>query len=162
MPTIVSRFAKYELSTNHSDRRGQPVVNRFFVDLAAADLVANNIIDLGILPAGHTITEAVLIADDLDTHATAPTITLDVGLLSGTIGDAVSVRTCGTELFAASTVAQAGTVATSATTKSAYTIQASGDNRSIGAKVVAGAATAAAGRLRLVVTAVPVDSTATF
>lgn len=161
MPTIVSRFAKGELNTNHSDRRGQPVVNRFFVDLKAADLVANNIIDLGILPAGHTITEAVLVADDLDTNG-APTLTLDVGILSGTIGDAVSVRTCGTELFSASTVAQTGAVATTATTKTAYTIQASGDNRSIGAKVVTGAATGAAGRLRLLVTAVPVDSTAVF
>lgn len=161
MPTIVSKFAKYELNTNHSDRRGQPVVNRFFVDLKAADLVANNIIDLGILPAGHTITEAVLIADDLDTNGT-PTITLDVGLLSGTIGDAVSARTCGTELFSASTAAQAGTVATTATTKTAYTIQATGSDRSIGAKVVAGAATGAAGRLRLLVVSVPVDTTNVF
>lgn len=161
MATILSKFATSELNTNASDRRGQPVVNRFYVDLKAADLVAGNLIDLGILPAGHTVTEAVIVADDLDTNGT-PTITLDVGIMSGTTGDAVSVRTVGTELFSASTAAQAGTVATAATTKTAYTIAASQSNRSIGAKIVAGAATAAAGRLRLVVTAVPVDTTNTF
>lgn len=161
MPTIVSKFATRELNTSHSDKRGQAVVNRFFVDLKAADLVANNIIDLGILPAGHAITEAALVSDDLDTNGT-PTLTLDVGILSGTIGDAVSARTCGTELFSASTAAQTGATVTTATTKSAYTVAASNDNRSIGAKVVTGAATGAAGRLRLVVTAIPVDTTVTF
>lgn len=161
MATILSKFATRELNTNGSDRRGQPVANRFFVDLKAADLVANNVIDLGILPAGHSITEAILIADDLDTNGT-PTITLDVGLMSGTTGDAVSARTVGTELFSASNVGQAGTVATAATTKSAYTITAVGYDRSIGAKVVTGAATGAAGRLRLLVTSVPVGSDTTF
>lgn len=161
MPTILSKFATGELNTNHSDRRGQPVVNRFFVDLKAADLVANNIIDLGVLPAGHTVVDAALIADDLDTNGT-PTVTFDVGILSGTTGDAVSARTCGTELFSASTAGQAGTTVTTSTTKTAYTIVASGENRSIGAKVVTGAATGAAGRLRLVVTAVPVGSGVTF
>ncbi len=156
MPTILSPFAKFEQPVNASDRRGQPVVNRFFVDLKAADLVANNIIDIGILPAGHSIVSAVLIADDLDTNGT-PTLTLDVGILSGTIGDAVSARTCGTELFAASNAAQTGATV-SATSKTAFTIVASPENRSIGARVVTGAATGAAGRLRLLVTSAPVSS----
>lgn len=161
MPTILSKFATRELNVNASDRRGQPVVNRFFVDLKAADLVANNVVDLGILPAGHAITEAILIADDLDTNGT-PTITVDVGIMSGTIGDAVNARTVGTELFSASNVAQAGTVSTAVTTKTVYTLAATGVDRSIGAKFVAGAATGAAGRLRLLVTAVPVDTSTTF
>lgn len=156
MPTILSRFATREANTNVANRKGDVSANQFYVDLKAADLVANNIIDLGVLPAGQTIVDAVLIADDLDTNGT-PTITLDVGILSGTVGDAVSVRTCGTELFAASNAAQTGaTVRVSA--KSAFTIPAAGHNRSIGAKVVAGAATGAAGRLRLLVTSTPVDS----
>lgn len=156
MPTIVSTFTAVSRqgNTNASDRKGDQSVNHFYVDLKAADLVANNIIDLGILPPGHTVVDAVLVPDDLDTGAG---ITLDVGILSGTIGDAVSVRTCGTELFSASTAAQTGTPAR-ISAKSAFTIAASQNARSIGAKIVAAPTGATAGRLRLIVTAAPVDS----
>lgn len=156
MPTILSPFATRVSNTINADCAGDVVVNQFYVDLKAADLVANNIIDLGILPAGHTITQATLVPDDLDAGG-SPAITLDVGLLSGTIGDAVSARTCGTELFSASTAAQTGTPA-SATGKSAYTIAASGADRSIGVKIVAAPATASAGRLRLQVSMAAVNS----
>lgn len=160
MATILSDFAKRVRNTVNGDCAGDVVVNRFFVDLAAADLVANNVIDLGVLPAGHTVVDAVLIPDDLDTNGT-PTITLDVGLMSGTPGDGVSVRTVGAELFSASTAAQTGAVANMAL-KTGFTIQSSAADRSIGVKVVAGAATGAAGRLRLIVSMAPVHSTIAF
>lgn len=158
MATILSNFAKGTMGTAVSPGAGTPVVNRFWVDLTAAQLVANDVIDLGILPAGHTITHAVLIPDDLDTGAG---ITLDVGLMTGTVGDGTSVRTVGTELFAATTAAQTG-AATTATAKSAYTISAAATDRSIGVKIVAAPVGGVAGRLRLQVSAVPVNSGSQF
>lgn len=157
MATILSNFVTRKANTVSADCAGDVVANQFYVDLKAADLVAGNLIDLGILPAGHTVINAVLVPEDLDTNA-APTITLDVGIMSGVPGDGVSVRTVGTELFAASTAAQTGTPA-AISQKSAYTIAAADFHRSIGAKIVAGPATAAAtGRLRLLVTSAPVNS----
>jgi hypothetical protein len=160
MATILSDFAKRVRNTINGDCHGDVVVNRFFVDLLVADLVANNVIDLGILPAGHTITDAVLLPDDLDTNGT-PTITLDVGIMSGTPGDGVSARTVGAEMFSASTAAQTGAVA-AMTLKTGFTLTASAADRSIGAKIVTGPATAAAGRLRLLVSMAPVNSTFVF
>lgn len=156
MPTITSIFtaASRQGNTNASATKGNITVNHFYVDLKAADLVANNIIDLGILSPGHTIVDAVLVPDDLDTGTA---ITLDVGLLSGIIGDTVNARTCGTELFAASTAAQTGTPAR-VSAKTAFTIAASMGARSIGARIVAAPTGATAGRLRLIVSQAPVDS----
>lgn len=154
MATILSTFATRVSNTNNSACAGTPAINQFYVDLKAADLIANNVIDLGILPAGHTITSATLIPDDLDTGTT---ITLDVGIMSGVTGDAVNARTVGTELFAATTAAQAGTL-TVANAKSSHTIAATGADRSIGVKIVAAPTGATAGRLRLNVTAVPANS----
>lgn len=158
MPTILSTFATSVSNTNSSARAGDVVANRFYVDLKAADLVANNVIDLGILPAGHTVVDATLIADDMDTGAA---MTIDVGLMSGTIGDNTSVRTVGQELFAGSTVAQGGTAAR-ASAKTAFTITATGADRSIGAKIAVAPAGAVAGRLKLVVMLAPANSGVAF
>lgn len=155
MATILSDFAKRVRITVTGDGAGDLVVNPFFVDLKAADLVANNVIDIGILPAGHTINSAILIPDDLDTGTT---ITLDVGLMSGTIGDALSARTVGQELFVASTAAQTGTPASAVTTKTAHTIAAAAVDRSIGVKIVTAPTGATAGRLRLSVSMYATDS----
>lgn len=155
MATIVSDFSKRYRNTIAGACAGSLVVNPFFVDLKTADLVANNVIDLGILPAGHTIHGAVLAPDDLDTGAT---LTLDVGIMSGVIGDAVNARTVGTELYAASTAAQTGVPVTASTTKSAHTIPAAAFDRSIGVKIVGAPTGATAGRLRLVVSMYATDS----
>lgn len=154
MATILSNFAKGTMGTAVSPGAGTPVINRFYVDLLAADLVLNNVIDLGILPAGHTIAAAHLIPDDMDSGTT---LALDVGIMSGTVGDAVNARTVGTELFSASTAAQTGTP-TTASAKTAYTIAATAADRSIGVKIQAAPTGAVAGRLRLQVTSVPVNS----
>lgn len=154
MATILSPFAKGTRATVNGDCAGDVVVNQFYVDLTAAQVAAGAIIDIGTLPAGHTVVDATLIPDDLDTNG-SPTITLDVGLLSGTPGDD-AVRTCGAELFSASTAAQAGTP-TRMSLKSGFTIASVGYDRSIGVKVNAGPATAAAGRIRLQVRMAPSD-----
>jgi hypothetical protein len=146
MSTLLSRFAKRMLSTITSASAGQVIANDYFFDITAAQINAGEIIDLGVLPAGHTVSDAILIADDLDTGAAA--ITLDVGIMSGTPGDDVSVRTCGAEIFSGSVGGQAGVVGRP-TLASAFKILPTDADRSIGVKIVVDAATAAAGRIRL-------------
>lgn len=160
MATILSDYAKRVRNTINGDCAGDVVINRFFIDLLATDLVLNNVIDLGILPAGHTVVNAFLLADDLDTNG-APTITLDVGIMTGTPGDAVSVRTVGQELFTASTAAQTG-AGTPMSQKSGFMIASTSADRSIGVKIATAPATAAAGRLRLLVEMAPVSTTSSF
>jgi hypothetical protein len=160
MATILSDFAKRVRNTVNGDCAGDVVANRFYVDLATTDLVLNNVIDIGILPAGHTVTDCVLIADDLDTNGT-PTITLDVGIMTGTPGDGVTVRTVGQELFTAATAAQTGAIV-NLTQKTGFTIAATAADRSIGVKIAAAPATAAAGRIRLLVEMAAVHSTVVF
>lgn len=155
MAIILSPFATRQQRVIAGDSAGDLVVNRFFADLKVADLALNNVIDLGVLPAGHTIHGAQLIPDDLDTGTT---ITLDVGLMSGTVGENNASRTVGQELFAASTAAQTGAVATTASTKSALTITPVGYDRSIGVKIAAAPTGATAGRLRLTVSMHPANS----
>jgi hypothetical protein len=148
MATIASKFSSNQLATPTSPCFGQPVVQDLFIDVTAAQLLLNNVFDLGILPAGHTVTGAVLLPGDLDSNGT-PLLALDIGIMSGTPGDVTSVRTCGSELFAADATARAAGGVTRMTQQSGFTILATGADRSIGVKVQAAPATAAAGRIRL-------------
>lgn len=159
MAIILSQFATRQQRIATSDSAGNLVVNPFFVDLKAGDLLAGNTIDLGVLPAGHTVHSAILIPDDLDTGTT---ITIDVGLMSGVVGENNAARTVGTELFAASTAAQTGTPVSAATTKSAHTIVPVGFDRSIGAKIVTAPTGATAGRLRLSLSTYAANSGMTY
>lgn len=160
MAVIASKFAKGTLPVVTGDCAGDVVVNEYFVDLTAAQVVLNDIVDLGILPAYHTVVDAVLIPDDLDTNGT-PTLALDVGIMSGTPGDTVTARTCGAEFFAADIGARSGTLARMSLA-SGFKVQAKGVDRSIGVKFQAAAATAAAGRVRLLVTMAQVDQNIAF
>jgi hypothetical protein len=148
MATIASKFITNQLPTISGDCAGDEIVNDYFIDLTASQMVLGNIIDIGVLPANHTIGSARLICDDLDTNGT-PLVALDVGILSGTPGDIVSTRTMGAEIFSADTSARTG-VAAAATLASAFLIRSTGLDRSIGVKFQAAPATAAAtGRIRL-------------
>lgn len=160
--TALSRFANNNLPTIYGDCAGDKIVNEFFIDLTAAQLVANNIFDVGILPAFHTVVDAVLITDDLDSNGT-PLVSLDVGLLTGTPGDNVSsTRVCGAEFFSADTTARTGGVSRMSLA-SGFRVQPTGTDRSIGLKVNAAPATAAAaGRVRLLVSMAPMDPTIAF
>lgn len=147
MAILASKYATSVLTTVTADCAGDVVSNDYFYDLTAAQNVTGNIIDIGILPAGHTISDVILLPDDLDTNV-SPAMTLDVGIMSGTPGDTVTARTCGAEIFSASTAAQGATV-TRASLKTAFIILPTEVDRSIGVKVLLQAATAAAGRIRL-------------
>lgn len=147
MAIRASKFAQGTLPTVTADCAGDTVVNDYFFDITAAQIVANDIIDIGVLPAYHTVGDAILIVDDLDSNGT-PTIALDVGIMSGTPGDTASARTCGNELYAADTTARTGGASRMSKT-AGFTIQATEADRSIGVKIQTAAATAQAGRIRL-------------
>ncbi len=70
------------------------VVAEKYKFVVTADLAANDIIELAVLPAYHTIVDAILIVDE------AGTATYDVGIMSGILGSPDQSRTCGNELFA--------------------------------------------------------------
>lgn len=148
MALIQSGWATRQRNTVTADCAGEEVAQLFEIALPAAALVANDIIELGVLPAYNSISDAILVCDDLDTGGT-PALAFDVGIMSGEVGDKDSVRTCGAEIFAASNVGQAGGVART-TLASAFTIAATDKDRSIGVKITTAAATQAVGaKLRL-------------
>jgi hypothetical protein len=153
MATKASTFTKWATTSVTGETAGDVIVNDYFVDLKAADVVLNDVIDLGILPGNHTVVDAILIADDIDTGA-EPTVALDVGIMSGVPGDETSVRTCGNEFFAADTTARAGGV-TRMSKKDGFLVKPTVADRSIGVKFQAAAATAAAGRVRVRVMMAP-------
>lgn len=142
-----SKHAKNQIAVAVSDGANDVVVNDFFYDLATAENVTGDIIELGVLPAYHTVSDAVLVTDDLDTNG-APAMAVDVGLMSGTPGSTDSARTCGAELFSGATTAQTGGTARP-TLASAFKIQATEADRSLGIKIATQAATAAFGRIRV-------------
>lgn len=96
-----------------------------------AALALNDVIRMLTVPAGCIIADAVLVADDLDTGG-APAITLDVGI-AGADTD---------QLFAASTVAQAGGVVRP-TIATAFRDAATTADRTVQVLVKAGPATGA-------------------
>lgn len=148
MALIQSGWVTRQRNTVTADCAGEEVAQLFEIALPAAALVANDIIELGVLPAYNSISDAILVCDDLDTGG-SPALAFDVGIMSGEVGDKDSVRTCGAEIFAASNVGQAGGVART-TLASAFTIAATDKDRSIGVKITTAAATQAVGaKLRL-------------
>jgi hypothetical protein len=124
---------------------------RAFINLAAADLALNNIIEMGPLPAGTELVDSILDSDDLDING-APTITLDVGVMNGNVGDLLDAsgnpRTCDASIMSAVNIAQTGGVARP-TLASAFRIARSNVDRSIGVKIHAAAATPQAGTIGL-------------
>jgi hypothetical protein len=121
-----------------------PIIGDFTVPTG---LAANDVVEMCALPPGYVPVDYVLACEDTDSNGT-PTITLDVGVLSGTYGDASAAtgqaRTCGSEGQAASTVAQAGGI-TRPTKKDFALIAPSTSERGFGVKLAAGAATLTVG-----------------
>lgn len=146
MAIIQSEWATHQKNTATAGCAGTEVAQLFEIKWPTAAVASGDIIELGILPAYNSVTDALLICDDLDAGTT---LVFDVGVMSGDVGDKVSVRTCNAELFSASTTGQAGGVART-TLASAFTIAAADKDRSIGVKVTTAATTPAPGaKLRL-------------
>lgn len=159
MATYVLKWADQGGSGNviSPDCAGDIVENVYELDFSQAPLKGvtladGDLIDLGLILGNTTVSEVLIDSDDLDTNGT-PAMSIDVGVMSGTPGDGTSVRTVGSEFFAADTTVRAGGVARM--TKSAgFRVAASQADRSIGLKVVAAAATQAStttGKLRVIV-----------
>lgn len=125
--------------------------------VVVAEFALNDIVEMGALPANMILAAPpVLVVEDLDTGAT---LTLDVGLITGqylnALDDAGAARVCGAEFFAASTVGQAGGMATSAVV-AGMKLTPSVYDRGIGVKIAAAAAGNVAGaKIRLHVLAAP-------
>ncbi len=146
-------MAIYALKWSDDAGRGNVIVpdcagditrNRYELDLASAPLKGvtlqvGDIIDLGPLPANYTVMDMTIDSDDLDSNA-SPTLAFDVGIMSGTVGDTASARTCGAEFFSGETVARAGGVARTSL-KTAFRVVPTGADRSIGLKITTASAT---------------------
>jgi hypothetical protein len=148
-----SSFTRGSYRTPAPQNAGEVVAQRFIYTLPTAQNVTGEIIDLGILPANTRVVDMILDSDDLDTNG-SPVMTVDVGIMSGSPGEALNpdntARTCGAEFFAAATVGQAGTVARP-TLKGAFRAAPAAVDRSIGLKVLLQAATPAQGEIGLTV-----------
>ena len=116
-----------------------------------ATLAVNDVIEMGILPAGCIPVDFTLFTQAADSNG-SPTLALDAGILSGNPFDALSVRTCGADFVAATTVARAGGIQR-AVVATGFQATASVLDRSYGLKVGAGAATLVVGaKLRATLT----------
>ncbi|GJH00219.1 hypothetical protein [Paraburkholderia terrae] len=150
MTQIQSKFVTGQKTIVTPDQAGDVAAQVFYIDLAAA-LALNDIVELGVLPAYSRIVDATLDCDKLDTGG-APTLSLDVGIMSGVVGVLDGARTCGNELFAADTSARAGGTVSRLTKNAALRLADTDKDRSIGVKVVAAPQVGAVtGRIALIV-----------
>lgn len=146
MTILFSKFVSGPLRQPASVFAGQVCSLRAWFDIAAAQQVLNDIIDMAVLPANHRLIDAILDSTDLDTDGT-PAITLDVGIMSGNPGEG-GARTCGAELFSGATVAQAGGMVRMSL-RTGLIIAPSAVDRSVGVKIATAPDAAAAGQIGL-------------
>lgn len=120
---------------------GVTISERFTYTVPAGTTIADgDIIELAILPAYHTVTDAILVLDE------AGTATYDVGIMSGTPGDPSASRTSGNEYFAGA----ADAAVTRMTKAAGFRVAPIAGDRSIGLKVTGAAITGAGQVLDLV------------
>jgi hypothetical protein len=149
MALFRSAFAKGQRPAVTPSASGVVVTERFEFDLSGA-LTVGDIVEIGCIPARCRVTDVVLITDDLDTNV-SPTLTLDVGVMSGEYGLNDGARTSGNEFFAADTVGRAGG-ASRMTLRGGFLVAAAAADRGIGVKAAAGPATSATtGKITLLV-----------
>ena len=120
-----SNWAKGIEVTATSDCSSEVVCERFTFTVTD-NLTSADIIELGVLPAGSTVADAILYTGNLGAG-----VTVTSGIMSGMVGDKDAARTCGSELFSA--VANNAIVRPS--TSSAFTIAPVNADRSLGVKV---------------------------
>jgi hypothetical protein len=146
MALLRSKVALGIIASAYAGCAGTAVSQRVEYSLPTAPS-EDDIIEMGVIPAGCRVVDVILDADDLDTDA-SPAIALDVGIMSGDPGVDDDARTCGAEFFSASAVAQAGGVARP-TLKTAFRVEPVDHDRSVGIKIGTAAATFAAGKIGL-------------
>lgn len=119
------------------------VAVRFPIDLVAADLDANDVGAVGILPAGCVPVGLTYDSDDLDTNGT-PTIAASVGFVN-----AGETDLDGTAWATGITASQGGTAAQVTLTTAVMRMAATQTDRKFGIKFTAASATKAAGQVGL-------------
>lgn len=144
MSLIQGRVVKGGTSVPYPAYAGVVVAAAFSHTLTAAPAVGD-IIEIGCLPHGCRLVDAIIVSDDLDSNA-APLITLDVGVMSGEFGVDDAARICDASILSASQLARNGGVARPSD-KGAFRIPATNKDRSIGVKVTAAAATFQQGKV---------------
>lgn len=93
MAIVQSRWGAGQKIAPVSREAGGAVVEKYeFV--VTADLASTDIVELGVLPSYHTVVDAVLLTGDLGSG-----VTVDVGIMSGTVGSTDTARTSGNQLF---------------------------------------------------------------
>lgn len=121
---------------------GEVVAVRFPIDLVAADLDANDVGSVAILPAGCVPVGLVYDSDDLDTNGT-PTIAASVGPINAGETDLSSAWATGI------TNSQSGASSQVNLSTAAMRMAAAATDTKIGIKFTAAAATKAAGQVGL-------------
>jgi hypothetical protein len=121
-----------------------PVIGDFTVP---AGLALNDVVEMCAIPPGYVPVDYILDCEDSDSNGT-PLMSLDIGILSGTYGDASAAtgqaRTCSNEGASADTIARTGGITRPA--KVGWSRIAPTDTeRGFGIKVAAAAATLTAG-----------------
>ncbi len=133
-------------------QRGVCLFDEVAIAVAAAFVVADNLIGAIYLPAGHKLVSGRVIATDLDTDET-PEVALSVGILNADGDDLVANQ----DFLTASDVAQAGGVA-EFDGAGGLGLAVSAEDRIIAVKFDTGAATPAAGTLTMQIVTAAVAS----
>lgn len=123
-----------------SDNAGTVVCAKYRMNLTE-NLAAGDILELGVLPSYHTVVDAILVAPDLGAG-----VTIEVGIMSGTVGSPDNSRTSGNELFQGT----AGNAVTRMSKAAGFQIAPIEGDRSIGVKA-SGAVTASGQVVELIV-----------
>ena len=126
---------------------GETVAHFLKMTIPAAGFPLNDVVELGVVPAGCRVVDMTLHSDDLDTGAA---LALNVGIMSGDWQDPDNARTVGSEFFAADAAAQTGVVSRMSLA-SGFNLSVSDVPRSIGVLIQTAAAAAQTGQLRLTV-----------
>lgn len=124
-----------------SREAGGAVVEKYEFTISA-NLASTDIVELGVLPAYHTVVDATLV-----TGALGAGVTADIGIMSGTLGSVDVSRTSGNELFAGA----ANNTVVRMNRAAGFQIAPVEADRSIGLKV-SGAVTASNQKVTLILT----------
>lgn len=148
MPRIQSLYATGKLPVPIST--GADLVALCYdIDVPASGdgTVVNDILEMGVLPAGHVPVDWYFSASDLDTNG-APTHAVSFGVLTADKSDISTAAADGGAVWQSGiTAGQAGTLVRN-TGVVQHAVQPSSANRSLGFKVTTASATKAAGKLR--------------
>ena len=128
MAIVKSEWTKGRKQAPVSGEARNVVTERFDFTIGA-DMAANDIVELAVLPAYHFVVDAVLILS----AGLGAGRTVDVGIMSGDVGEEDNTRTSGNELYAAQDSAAA--VASRMVKADGFLLAPGNKDRSIGVKV---------------------------